>query len=191
MNKTRLIINFISVSLFFLTLPYIAYGQDGCVRVRVISGGNVPILINTYNKYKNGLLLDDWTTLNVHVSDSCNFGTILSPDYKYCNSWSLKVRASDDPIKSDDGPETISLNSLKLIASTTTGGTPQIINTLSSTVDQELIQGSSPAADVNGQVTISFYFGDGSGTPAAENVMGKDPGYYYVELIFTLTANYP
>ncbi|MHC1704083.1 MAG: hypothetical protein AB9846_09275 [Tenuifilaceae bacterium] len=181
---------FFTLFLFYTLQSLNSYGQDGCVRLRVLSGGSIPIIINSLPKYQNGLVLNNWTQLTVHITQNCNFGTVMTPDIKTCNRWDLWVKTSTAAINSD-GTNNLDINTIKLVATTDIPlATPNVLDL--GTVEQKLIDGFNPVADVNGNVWITIYVGQGlTATPPTTPVLGKTPDYYFVDLIFDLRGNYP
>jgi len=164
----------------------------GSVRLSVLSGGNVPFIFNSIERYQNGISRPFWTRFGITVVDS-------PPPIPTYTTWELTFRATTATIDGEGG-NTLPLRILELtpsIASGLGGATLDVplIKELSA-VDQLLISDAIPPnrSYVTDQLEITYDCGRNllGGPPATKELMELVPtavaDYYVVDIQFTLTA---
>lgn len=157
-----------------LILIYVFYGfaMFSQARLNISSGGNVYFHFNSYQKYVNGVTYPNYTKLLISYND-----TTVANSFQ---NWRLDVKALSPNIDGDNPPNTLDLNVIELEANGT--GTSTGVQTLSNT-DVKLTGGLQPVAGLsNASVFITYYCG------VTNKLIGKEPDYYVVDLLFTLTG---
>lgn len=153
---------------------YVFYGftMFSQARLNISSGGNVYFHFNSYQKYVNGVTYPNFTKLLVSYND-----TTAAKTYQ---NWRIDVKALTPNIQGDVASNTLNLNVIELEASgagTSTG------KQLLSNSDVKLTGGLQPVAGLsNASVFITYYCG------VTNKLLGKEPDYYVVDLLFTLTG---
>ncbi len=171
------------VSFLFFFPAYKGYSQNTTSRLTVESGGSLNFYFNSLEKYKNGISYNDWTRLRIYYNDTTNTGGVgVFPN------WKLDVKAASATIDGDAG-NTLNLNTIEIEASQLIGvtGTLTGIHALTN-ADVSLITGGAITAPGTATVFISYYCGQ-SRTVLNNNLLGKNPDYYVVDIIFTLGRN--
>lgn len=188
-------INIKLVKRFILILVFVSvgkiYGQEVHSKITVLSGSSVPLSFNSYTKMINGIEYSNWTRLRILYFDTINDGSLTA-----ASTWELLVRANSANI-AGDGVVPMSLDKVELsVAAVTDDGTLNPIGgylTLTNT-DQPLVSnGANPTGrDIgatignNTEILISYRIGGNGGPPAINSILGEPPGYYFVDLIFTV-----
>ena len=163
--------------------------EDNSARISVLSGGNVPFIFNSINKYSTGVTYTNWTRLGITYVDSClACGT----------GFELHVRAADvdgdGAITSDDGGNTIPFSIIELQASNAVGLPPgptvYSAPTPLSAISAILLTTAVDTADANThQVFITYTIGTNPcPCPPGNNILDQSlvPDHYLEELIFDL-----
>ncbi len=156
--KKLLVILFIwsSISLF------------GQARLNISSGSSVNFYFNSYQKYQTGITYNDFTKFVVYYKD-----TTVANSFP---NWRIDVKALTPQINGDGG-NTLNLDILELQA--TGAGTSAGYQFLTNT-DISLLTGAAETAP--GTVTVSVSYRCG----VTNSLLGKNPDYYVVDLLFTL-----
>lgn len=181
----RLIIK--SFTLHFLTIlvctnltPSGVLAQNITKRIWVKSGGSVAFNFKSLTEYSSGKTLSNWTRLNIHYRDTSDTG-----DDGTSIGWKVMVRAGDATIQSDGAAPDLPLSSI-LIKPTSTIPGVTITNITLTAADQIIVEGNDPgAAPVTGEVVITYECG------TVSPLLGRQPDYYFVDLIFTLVEVNP
>jgi hypothetical protein len=168
------------ISIFFLLVSISVFAQpplpspSGSIIIK--TGGNVIFNFSNLSKYKNGIILTDWTILAIKY-DSDGGGT----------NWRLAVRATTANFEGDGG-SFMDLNVLE-ITPTDGGGNnnlnaflPAIIPLVLSGIDQDLVSGATPdGTDLDDNlINITYECG------VTNKVIDFMPDYYSVDLEITL-----
>ncbi len=163
--------------------------EDNSARISVLSGGNVPFVFNSINKYETGVTYTDWTRLGFTYVDSCLACAI---------GFELHVRAADTDldgaITSDDGGNTIPFRVIQLQARNALGlpAGPTVYSapTELSGGDAILFTTAVDTADATThQVFITYTIGTNPcPCPPGNNILEQSlsPDHYLEEIIFTL-----
>lgn len=176
------ILYFLTLLVFTLPFKGKVRAQNITKRVWVTSGGSVAFSFKSLTEYSSGKVLNNWTRLNIHYRDTSNAGgdgTSIG--------WRLLVRAGSATIQSDGAAPDIPLTAIQVKPNTTIPGTTTTDITLSS-ANQIIVEGGDPGAlPVTGEIVITYE----CGTPPATPLLGRQPDYYFVDLIFTLVEINP
>jgi len=178
---------FIKVFLYFLTIlvftafiPGRVMAQNITKRIWVTSGGSVAFNFKSLTEYSSGKTLSNWTRLNIHYRDTSDVGgdgTSIG--------WKVMVRASAATIQSDGAAPNLPLSSIQIKPTSTIPGV-NITDITLTAADQNIVEGNDPGAlPVTGEIVITYECG--TATP----LLGKQPDYYFVDLIFTLVEVNP
>ncbi|PCH93917.1 MAG: hypothetical protein COB85_06245 [Bacteroidetes bacterium] len=163
--------------------------EDNSARISVLSGGNVPFIFNSINKYASGVTYTNWTRLGLTYVDSCLACGI---------GFELYVRAADvdgdGAITSDDGANTIPFNVIEMQVSNAVGlpAGPTVYAgpTPLSNVDALLLTTAVDTADATThQIFVTYTIGTNPcPCPPGNNILDQSllPDHYLEELIFTL-----
>ena len=185
--KTYILLNILILFTNFL------YSQTITKQLRVIRGGNIPFVFNSIDDYKNGKSLGGtteevttgWTRFYISFTDTImvpnppGLDTIDGPS----TGWELVVKAYPDFL-SDGGNDELSLDSLKIItkAGVFTNSTVTTYNQTLGLVEKVIATGTDPGEEsAKGEIELSFHF---------FMKLGKQPDYYFTDLIFTLREKY-
>jgi len=160
------------ILIIFLISEIFVYSQTTS-RLTIESGGSLNFYFNSLQKYQNGIEYTDWTKLRIYYNDT---GT--NP------TWKLDVKALNPTFNGDAG-NTLNLNTLELEAKGVQGVTG--IQALSNS-DVSLITGEAITHPGTVTVFITYYCGQNK-TGSNNNLLGKEPDYYYVDIVFTLGPN--
>ncbi len=158
------------------------YSQNTTSRLTIESGGSLNFYFNSLSKYKNGIAFNDYTKLRIYYNDTTNTGGAgIFPN------WKLDVKANSPTIDGDAG-NTLNLNTIEIEASQLIGvaGTLAGIQALTNS-DVSLITGADITDPGTATVFISYYCGQS--LTVTNNLLGKNPDYYVVDIIFTLGRN--
>jgi hypothetical protein len=178
---------FIKGFLYFLTIlvfttfsPGSVMAQNITKRIWVTSGGSVAFNFKSLTEYSSGKTLSNWTRLNIHYRDTSDVGgdgTSIG--------WKVMVRAGAATIQSDGAAPDLPLSSIQIKPTSTIPGVT-ISNITLTAADQNIVEGIDPgAAPVTGEIAITYECG--TDTP----LLGRQPDYYFVDLIFTLVEVNP
>ena len=171
--------------LFFIILLGLTYTysqeHNTTSRLRIESGGSIYFNFNSLNKYENGLEYTNWTKITVYFID-----TLKSDGSQTAMKWKLDVKAMSNDITGDAGPPHLDLNTIELEATSndalaTLSGIIPLTNS-----DVSLITNGSQTASGLTEVYITYYCGQ-SKLGLDNNLMGKKPDYYFVDLMLTLS----
>lgn len=165
---------------FSILYPNTVSAQNITKRIWVSSGGSVSFTFKSLTEYTSGKVLNNWTRLNVNYRDTSNTGgdgiTI---------GWRILVRAADATIQSDGAAPDLPLSAIQIKPTTLIAGATVYNRTLTS-ADQIIVEGADAGSlPVTGEIVISYECG--TVTP----LLGKQPDYYFVDLIFTLVEINP
>lgn len=172
------------VLIIFLFFEISVNGQNTTSRLTIESGGSLNFYFNSLQKYKTGIEYTDWTKLRIYYIDTIAGGG----DGAY-PLWKLDVKAMSPQINGDDG-NTLNLNTIELEASQLIGvafGNLTGIQALNNS-DISLITGADMTRSGTATVYITYYCGQNK-TGSNNNLLGKMPDYYYVDIVFTLGRN--
>jgi len=176
------ILYFLTLLVFNLPFKGKVMAQNITKRIWVTSGGSVAFSFKSLTEYSSGKVLSNWTRLNIHYRDTSNVGgdgTSIG--------WKVMVRASAATIQSDGAAPDLPLSSIQIKPTSTIPGVTITNITLTAT-DQNIIEGGDPGAlPVTGEIVITYE----CGTPPATPLLGRQPDYYFVDLIFTLVEINP
>jgi hypothetical protein len=129
-------------------------------------------------KYKDGLSYGNWTKATVYFIDTTALGVSSGA------VWVLDVKASTALINGDAG-HTLSLNTIEMQSS---GTDPLAVYNgpivLTNSDNQHLVQNGTQTAPGTSTVNITFHCGKSLTVP--NNLLGKQPDYYFVDIILTL-----
>lgn len=185
------------IFLFLLTVNYV-YGQNQVhSKITILAGGSVVFPFNSYTKMHDGMEYTNWTRLKISYLDTLDIDGSLTPGSK----WSLRVKATTNDIPGD-GAVNMNIDKVQLqVVLTTDDGTisndaATYFTIAAGSANTTIVSngqnptgrdGPVPAERRDTEVLISYRVGnDGTGPPAANSILGEAPGYYYVDLIFTL-----
>jgi hypothetical protein len=154
------------------------YSQSGQY-LRLRSGGNVPFTINSFNRYKSGTELNDWTRFKVLIDETIPPG-----------DWRLEVSASDPDIIGDYTNK-LDLDYLRIKVEVFNEIPEGTIN-----IDYpeypgftELIYGPKILLTGTGNVEFDLYISYSLGTDLDKTLLGQNPDYYFVNIYFDLKEN--
>ena len=156
-------------------------------RLSVIEGGTVEFNFNSFNEYENGITSTNGTVLGITIANLAA-GSALA-------SWTLDF-ATDLGATDFTGPgtNTLDLSTIQLTASENFGFAGETVTfsgplaltaasqTLVSTSDTDLLNIDWTTHQVN--ITYDC------GTTAGNNLLEETPGYYTVEIEFTLEPGF-
>lgn len=165
--------------------------DDGAVRISIISGGNVPFVINSIDKWKNGAILPDWTTIRISITDSA--GVVVTD----ITEWQLRFNAQDidgDSKFDAEDPGNLSkitLNTLELSSVLSASCGAVLISPLIalSSLEQTLVTGSIPAGTACADNILNITYNCGSSLTVPNNGFidqDAEADYYTEIMIFTL-----
>lgn len=180
MNK--LIYLLVTILLFSLS----TVGQ--VAKLTLKSGSGYNFIFNSFQKYKDGIILTDHTRLEVFW-DEATTGL----------GWHIECKENDNDgdaanIIGTKITNSISLNDICISASNIGANNAVTYNTLSpSNVFQEIIGGGNAGVTpgYTDEVQFTYYFGaDTAPGPgcACSNFQGKKPDFYSFEIIYELSA---
>lgn len=149
-------------------------------RIRVESGGNVPININSLKKYNDGVVYMDWSRIAIAYSDS----TVTATDTIVSTAtWKLEFKANTSQLFGDYGGDMdLDLITLEVVDA---GGSNELGAYIKpgpislSENFQTLIEG---APQGNFIILITYRIGEG-----AKKLLGNPPDYYTVDIILDLS----
>ncbi len=152
------------------------YGQtDTIVRLSILTGSSLNYNFNSYTKLENGISspysTSGWTRFRVYVRRR-NAGVVENAP------WYLSVRSASADIANDIGGMGLALSTLRIRALATD---PWLSLTAT---DQTIASGITNASSLTREITIYYECGV---PPGCTTVMGQSDGYYYGDLIFTLS----
>ncbi len=170
------LIHILAVLVYIFPLTGKVTAQNITKRIWVGSGGSVAFNFKSLTEYSSGKILNSWSRLNMHyrdTSDAGGDGTSIG--------WKILVRASSATIQSDGAAPDLDLSTIQLKPTTTIPNTA-VTNITLTNADQIIVESTvDPGASaVTGEIVISYECG--TITP----LLGKQPDYYFVDLIFTL-----
>lgn len=160
------------IVIILLCTNFVAYSQDTTASITVLSGSTVHFYFNSYEKIEDGVMApysNGWTRLRTRYKVN---GVSSVP-------WVLMVRSATNEIEKDGSGDNLSLGTVRIRADGAgvhSKGWKDLSNS-----DVVLVEGST-----NSAVVITIYYECGTSN-CVEQVKGKDPGYYFGDLIFTLT----
>ena len=189
-------------TLFYSLIPLLSallcFGNDamaqgssasGAVRISIISGGNVPFVINSLDKWENGATLPIWTTIRISVTDSVG----NPPDL---TNWELRFNAQDIDVDSKFDAEDplnaskITLNTLELTSSLLAASCGAVLD-LPATKDlrnteQTLVTGTMDDGATCADNILNITYNCGSSLTIIDNgFMDQDAeADYYTEIMF-------
>ena len=164
----------------FLIVWQIGYGQD-YASVRVLKGGSLTFIVNSFTKYDNGITLEDWTRLRL----------LMVADGQ--SKWELYVNSMLTNIQSDIGPPHLDLSQIELRITVEDENDPTYAleaQPIVLTYDgfgygSLIISGNNPGiVGTPLDVTLSISYDFGTNIP----LLNSNPGMYFVDLEFTLTS---
>ena len=156
------------------------YGQTGIINA--VGGGSVPLMVTSLTKYKDGMSLENWTKIRIRYDDP----TATS------SGWILQVQADFGylGIMSDNGADSLDLETLDIrvvdVDGTVYTGTSFPVSVPLSNTYAELLRDNQKSS-VDLVVTISYDLG----IKPAYRLLGKNPGFYFVDLRFNLISKEP
>jgi hypothetical protein len=175
---------FIGSLLIFCTFfsPNSAFTQDYS-RVTVLAGSSPSFIFNSLTKYNNGVSLYSWTRLKLVVK---------APSH---SKWELYVNSQTANIPMDNGVNILDLETFEIIVNieneneTANGGslsnhTPVTLAYDAGTPILEGVFTGDASTNLEVILTISYE----CGTKGTNKLLGEMPGYYFVDLVFTLTT---
>jgi len=172
MKKLLIFITFTIFGIF-------VYSQNTTSRLTIESGGSLNFYFNSLQKYQNGIEYTDWTKLRIYYNDTTDAGNVgINP------TWKLDVKALNPTFNGDAG-NILNLNTLELEATGIAGVTG--IQALSNS-DISLITGGAITDPGTVSIFITYYCGQNK-TGSNNNLLGKKPDYYYVDVVFTLGSD--
>lgn len=166
-------------TLFYLFLIFVqvnSYSQNTTSRLRILSGGSMYFNFNSLQKYENGLTYSNWTRAEVYFIDTTNLGvqTLLE--------WRLDVKAMTPLINGDAG-YSLPLNTIE-IESNGLNATYNGPFAISDADDVHLVEDGLQTAP--GYTIVNITYHCGKSLTVGNNLLGSDPDYYFVDLLFTL-----
>lgn len=142
---------------------------------------DVQIIFNGVRDFENGVVLEDWTILNVQFNDTVS-GGVASPTG---DGWELYVRSEDNEIWSESGSSSLPLSTIELRVYYDGSDHGPFPLTNSNIIP---IAFGSDQVSVNEDIIISY----DCGTKAGNRIEGFSEQYFIVNLIFTLQPDpYP
>ena len=178
MKKEAKVISFTIALLIFFFISFYSFGQNISRTIRIVSGGNLIFSVNQLKDYKNGITYEDLTRFTFYYNDTTNFGLPGTS-----TGWVITVKAQDAGFISESGLPDLPLETLVLRTvnsidlSTTTIQLSNIAQTIASGVT---------ITSVSGNLRISYDFGKDPLFP----LLRKQPDFYSVNLIFTISSTY-
>ncbi len=171
--------------ILILFSTYSSYSQivtDTVAKITVISGSSVNFNFSSYTKLRDGISVpysNGWTTLEISFRKrEVNNGTSPSTVNYTDLPWGLYVRSTTADVQNDNGGAGIELNRI-------------VIQTVGSSIGwQEIGINDKKIAEqttlpTSKRIRIAYK----CGVSPKPSVMGKPPGYYFTDLIFTLKKN--
>lgn len=164
--------------LFFLTFCLLIFCQINVIAqptgtIRLESGGSVPFHINSLNKYKEGMELNNWTRFS-----------ILIEDLGAAESWRLEVLASDPTLEGDYGNDL----DLGYISITAIANNPAA-ESLDYFPINQLSNGPQTLATGLGSGEFEILISYNIGTDPGNILLGEDPDYYFVQIYFDIKSD--
>ncbi len=154
------------------------YSQnDTLAKITILSGGSVNFHFNSYKKINEGIdvpYINGWTRLRTQYKVTDNLGNNVP------TNWILSVRSATNTIVHDGTGVGLDLATVSIRAEGTnvvSTGWQQIGYT-----NQVIAEGS-----VNNAVVVTISYVCGTASPMCTSVKGQNPGFYFSDLIFTLT----
>jgi len=192
MKLSSFLIPLLSTLLCFSNDTMAQSSASGAVRISILSGGNVPFVINSIDKWENGATLPNWTTIRISVTDSA--GGVPSD----LVAWELRFNAQDIDVDSEFDAEDpanvtkITLDMLELTSSLLAGCGAVLdlpATKALSNAEQPLVAGTIPASATCVDNILNITYDCGSSLTIANNGFmdqGRAPDYYTEIIIFTL-----
>lgn len=156
--------------------PVFAYSADPVGR-QVFAGGQfVQFPINSFQKYNNGMELNDWTRVRVSIQN-------LPPG----TTWRYKIYTFKTEIIGEMPPNTLDLDYLKIQVVLVNSSGFASINVDTAPIDLSITQHSFVTGEGNGEfeLLISYKLGIDPLKP----LLGENPDYYFVDLEFHLESD--
>ncbi len=159
-----------------LCINFVYAQNDTTATITILAGGSVNFHFNSYKKINDGITVpysNGWTRLRTQYKVTDDMGNTIP------TNWTLSVRSATNQIVNDGTGTGLDLATVRIRAEGTdvnTTGWTQISST-----DQVIADGSVSNATV---ITISYECGV---SPQCTSVQGENPGFYFADLIFTLT----
>lgn len=170
-GKSNLIVVLVSINFFF---SYCSIAQSA--KITVQGGGSVYFIINSLNKYNDGLTLDSWTKLKLTLDDPGLSG------------WQLTVRAGSATIQSEGEAPDLDLSTIELRAEVVSTNDPTISNispiVLSDNPSGDIILSGSKVDDLEVVINIDY----DCGTKPENKLLGKEADFYFIDLYFQLSS---
>ncbi len=157
------------IVIFYVFFGVTMYSQ---ARLDIGTGGSVYFHFNSYKKYTDGVTYNNFTKLLVFYKDT---NTIV-PFYP---TWKLDVKALTSDIAGENPANTLNLDFIELEASG--AGTPTGTQALSD-LDISLLTAGIETNTGAIPIYITYYCG------VTNSLLGKEPDYYVVDLLFTLIS---
>jgi len=171
------LVHILAVLVYIVPLTGKVTAQNITKRLWVGSGGSVAFNFKSLTEYSSGKILNNWSRLNMHYRDTSDTGGDGTS-----TGWKIVVRASSATIQSDGAAPDLPLSTIQVKPTTTIPNTTATYITLTD-ADQIIVESivDPDASAVTGEIVISYECG--TITPF---LLGKQPDYYFVDLIFTL-----
>lgn len=159
------------ITILILFIANISFAQF-TAGIRVMSGGNIPFIINNMDKYTNGMTSPVTTTLNLKWDDTTD-----------TKNWHLEIK-SDAPSIDNENGDSLPLATIEL--SSVDGGsvapaTTYNANVALTAIDQNLVAGGPEGAYGDNIVVITYKIPAGI-------LIDNPVGIYTIGVLLTLSA---
>lgn len=191
MKLSSSLIPLLSVLLCFSDDVKAQSSPSGAVRISIISGGSVPFVINSLDKWENGATLPNWTTIRISVTDSvAGVGGLTD--------WELRFNAQDVDVDSEFDAEDpanaskITLNTLELSLSLLSGSCGAVLGASPvalSNAEETLVTGTMVDGATCVDNILNITYDCGSSLTVLNNGFmdqGAEADYYTEIMFFTL-----
>jgi hypothetical protein len=152
-----------------------SFGQRNVTsKLTIKQNDDVQIIFNGISDFENGVILDDWTILNIQFTDTLDNGAPSGGT----NGWEMYVRADDVNIWSLSGMSFLPLETIEMEVyyDGSTQGTYALSNT------DQLIANGTGKIGVDKDITLTYNVG----TKPANKVESFTESHFIIQLIFTL-----
>ena len=164
------------ILILLISISNIGICQNQTSRLKIITGGNVSFIFNSFKKYDNGIIYTDYTKLAVYYIDTTDSGV------HQATTWQLDFKANSANIEGT-GTNNLALATLELTA-TDGGGNLSASHYYAKPLtnsDATLVD-TGPEGDFNDNlINITYECGK------TVKVLNEKPDYYVVDIIFTVS----
>ena len=157
---------------FIVVYVFMGFSMFSQARLNISSGSSVYFYFNSYQKYVDGVTYNDFTKLSIYYKDTTAANTYPT--------WRLDFKALTSEINGEMSSNTLDLNVIELEA--TGAGNSEGIVPLSDSDNIPLLTNASETDPGTATVFVTYYCG------VTNSLLGKDPDYYVVDILFTLTG---